>query len=82
MNSRHSWRRYCVVVSGLAAISLLEKKELVAQDQEGLGEDAYHYTLTGNGILYSAVFNCSARNSDSNEPFRSNVSIWAKNLLE
>jgi Tfp pilus assembly protein PilP len=69
MNSRHSWRRCCVVVSGLAAISLLDKKELVAQDQEGLGEDAYHYALTGKRDPFTPPFSTAAPETvDSNEP--------------
>lgn len=56
MTSRHPWRRGLIVVSGLAVISLLDRKELVAQDQESLGEDAYHYTLTGKRDPFTPPF--------------------------
>ena len=69
MTSQHSWRRCFVVVSGLAVMCLLDKKMLVAQGQEGLGEDAYHYTLTGKRDPFTPPFSTAAPETvDSDEP--------------
>lgn len=68
MTSQHSWRRCFVVVSGLAVMCLLDKKMLVAQGQEGLGED-YHYTPTGKRDPFTPPFSTAApETADSDEP--------------
>ena len=69
MTSWHSWRRYSVVVSGLAVMSLLGKKVLITQGQEGPGEDAYHYTPTGKRDPFTPPFSTAApETTDSDEP--------------
>ena len=68
MTSHHSWRRCFVVVSGLAVMFLLDKKVLVAQGREGLGED-YHYTPTGKRDPFTPPFSTAApETADSDEP--------------
>jgi Tfp pilus assembly protein PilP len=60
MTSQHSRRKYVGVVCGLGMFFLVDPENLVAQEQELIGEDVYHYTPAGKRDPFYSPFSAVA----------------------